>query len=180
MSAWVITAVGPDRPGLVKRITSGLLDASSNVADSRMINLRGQFALILLADIPEGSIEAARSGLEQTASDLGLAIAFHAASTTTAHDRTATVGIPYRLRIYAMDQPGIVHQITDVLQRSGVNVEELETRSQPSPQSGAPLFSLELRMTAPPELPIRTLREELSTVCDSLNCDLELVRDSLA
>lgn len=180
MSAWVITAVGPDRPGLVKRITSRLLDASSNVADSRMINLRGQFALILLADIPDGSIEAVRSGLEETASELGLAIAFHAAPDTRGRDVTVTVGIPYRLRIYAMDQPGIVHQITDVLHRSSVNVEELETRSQPSPQSGAPLFSLELRMTVPPQLPIRTLREELTEVCDSLNCDLELVRDSLA
>ena len=179
MSAWVITAVGPDRPGLVKRITSRLLDASSNVADSRMINLRGQFALILLADIPDGSIEAVRSGLEETASELGLAIAFHAAPDTRGRDVTVTVGIPYRLRIYAMDQPGIVHQITDVLHRSSVNVEELETRSQPSPQSGAPLFSLELRMTVPPQLPIRALREELTEVCDSLNCDLELVRDSL-
>ena len=49
MSAWVITAVGPDRPGLVQTLTSALLEASGNVADSRMINLRGQFALILLA-----------------------------------------------------------------------------------------------------------------------------------
>ncbi|MFP8873869.1 MAG: hypothetical protein VCB42_04875, partial [Myxococcota bacterium] len=112
--------------------------------------------------------------------ELGLAIAFHAAPDTRGRDVTVTVGIPYRLRIYAMDQPGIVHQITDVLHRSSVNVEELETRSQPSPQSGAPLFSLELRMTVPPQLPIRTLREELTEVCDSLNCDLELVRDSLA
>ncbi len=178
MLEWVITAVGPDRPGLVERITKRLRDASSNVADSRMINLRGQFALILLAEIPDGRVEAVREALEATASELELAISLHGPS--SGGGGATAVGVPYRLRIFAMDQPGIVHRITRVLQQSDVNVEELETRSQPRPQTGSPLFSLELRMTVPPDLPIRVLRAKLDAVCDELNCDLELVRASLA
>lgn len=178
MLEWVITAVGPDRPGLVERVTKRLRDASSNVADSRMINLRGQFALILLAEIPDERVQAVREALEGTASELGLAISLHGPSERDGG--SVAIGVPYRLRIFAMDQPGIVHRITEVLQQSDVNVEELETRSQPRPQTGAPLFSLELRMTVPAELPIRVLRAELDAVCDELNCDLELVRASLA
>lgn len=180
MSAWVITAVGPDRPGLVERITKPLLETSSNVGDSRMINLRGQFALILFAEIAEASLDPVKRALGEAARELDLAVAFHGPSQVSTGVGPATVGVPYRLRIFAMDQPGIVHRITDVLQRSLVNVEELETRSQPRPHSGAPLFSLELRMTVPAERSIRALREELTAVCDALNCDLELVRDSLA
>ena len=179
MSAWIITAVGPDRPGLVQTLTSRLLDASANVADSRMINLRGQFALILLAEIPDEGAQAVQDQLAQSASELGLSIEFCAASEAQALRTAAAVGVPYRLRIFAMDQPGIVHQITDVLHRSSVNVEELETRSQPSPQSGAPLFSMDVRITVPADVAIRELRGELTSVCDSLNCDLELTRDSL-
>lgn len=178
MSAWVITAVGPDRPGIVERLSGALLRPGSNVADSRMINLRGQFALILLADVPDDFVPEIRETLQRVAVELTLDISFHPASGFADPQATPAVGVPYRLRIFAMDQPGIVHQVTDVLQRSGVNVEELETRSQPSPQSGAPLFSLELRMTVPPSLAIRTLRAQLTAVCDALNCDLELEPNS--
>lgn len=180
MSSWVITAVGPDRPGLVGRLTAPLLDSSSNVADSRMINLRGQFAIILLAEIPDGREAGVREALAEVALEQGLALECHGPLESTTVESASLVGIPYRLRIFAMDQPGIVHRITDLLHRYGANVEELETRSQPRPQSGAPLFSLDARITVPAERAIRELREELAEICDELNCDLDLVRASLA
>ena len=77
MSSWVITAVGPDRPGLVGRLTAPLLDSSSNVADSRMINLRGQFALLLLAEIPDDRESAVREALLEVARELQLDLEFH-------------------------------------------------------------------------------------------------------
>ena len=77
------------------------------------------------------------------------------------------MGVPYRLRTYAMDQPGLVHRITDLLQRHGINVEELTTRSQPRPETGAPLFSMELLMTVPPSVSIRTVRGELERCATS-------------
>lgn len=174
----VVTAVGPDRPGLVERITKTLRDASANVADSRMINLRGQFALILLAEIPDERVDDVQAALRATAAEAGLTVSLHGPSESGRFP--TAVGVPYRVRIFAMDQPGIVHRMTEVLQQSGVNVEELETRSQPRPQTGSPLFSLDLRMTVPPDLSVRALRADLEAVCDELNCDLEMVRASLA
>ncbi|MFP6563466.1 MAG: ACT domain-containing protein [Myxococcota bacterium] len=179
MKSWVITAVGPDRPGLVGRLTAPLQESDSNLADSRMINLRGQFAVLLLAEVPDECEVSLRKALEGVAAELGLRLEIHVQEEARSSAHTVTVGVPYRLRIFAMDQPGIVHRITDVLQRASVNVEELETRSEPRPQSGAPLFSLELRMTVPAEVGIRELRASLTAVCDELNCDLELVRASL-
>ena len=75
-----------------------------------------------------------------------------------------------------MDQPGLVHRITDLLQRHRVNVEEMTTRSSHRPQTGAPLFSMELVITVPPTLALRSLRSELEQLCDELNCDLDLSR----
>src|SRR3954452_21329891 len=49
---WIITAVGPDRPGLVGDLTGHLHAAGANLLDSRMVNLRGQFALVLLMEDP--------------------------------------------------------------------------------------------------------------------------------
>jgi len=173
MRELVITAVGPDRPGLIGKLTAALFEASANVADSRMVNLRGQFALILLAEVPDGSDEQVVAQLGVVADQLGLTLTFRASEPAPGKAPT-TVGLPYRLNIYAMDQPGLVHRITDLLQRHGINVEELTTRSQPRPQTGAPLFSMELLLTVPPSVSIRTVRGDLERVCDELNCDLEL------
>jgi glycine cleavage system transcriptional repressor len=172
MQELVITAVGPDRPGLIGKLTAPLYEAAANVADSRMVNLRGQFAIILLAEVPRASVDRVRTRLTQVGAELGLTIGF--TGNEAREKRAHTVGVPFRLRTFAMDQPGLVHRITDLLQRHGVNVEELATRSQPRPETGAPLFSMELQVTVPPTLSIRTLRSELESLCDELNCDLEL------
>jgi glycine cleavage system transcriptional repressor len=175
MEELVITAVGPDRPGLIGKLTAPLYEASANVADSRMVNLRGQFALILLAEVPATDVERVQLRLHAVATELGLTLTFRGGKTSEPQTRSEQ-GVPFRLRIYALDQPGLVHRITDLLQRHRVNVEELTTRSQPRPQSGAPLFSMELTITVPAAVAIRTLRSELEQLCDELNCDLDLSR----
>jgi glycine cleavage system transcriptional repressor len=173
MRELVVTAVGPDRPGLIGKLTAPLYEAGANVADSRMVNLRGQFAIILLAELPSAAAEAVQRKLTALASELGLSLAFRGSAEEAARAPT-TIGRPYRLNLYALDQPGLVHRITDLLQRHGVNVEELTTRSQPRPETGAPLFSMELVITVPAATAIRALRGELERLCDELNCDLEL------
>jgi glycine cleavage system transcriptional repressor len=178
MKELVITAVGPDRPGLVGQLTAPLYEASANVADSRMVNLRGQFAVILLAEVPTRGVEPLQEQLLSVAEKLGLTLTF------CQHDAQedkwpTTVGVPFRLRTYAMDQPGLVHRITDLLHRHGVNVEELQTRSQPRPQTGAPLFSMDLLMTVPPAVAIKRLRNELEILCEELNCDVDIQQVTL-
>ncbi len=173
MEELVITAVGPDRPGLVGRLTAPLFEASANVADSRMVNLRGQFAVILLAEVPSKNLESVQEQMLMLAEELGLTITFRGHEAQEDKWPT-TVGVPFRLRTYAMDQPGLVHRITDLLQKHGINVEELETRSLPRPETGAPLFSMEVLMTVPSTLAIKTVRRDLEALCDELNCDVEL------
>lgn len=173
MEELVITAVGPDRPGLIGSLTAPLYEAWANVADSRMVNLRGQFALVLLAEVEREHLDSVKQRMAQVAEELGLTLQFRGGAAVD-EVRASSVGVPLRLRVFALDQPGLVHRITDLLQRHGVNVEELTTRSQPRAQTGAPLFSMELIITVPSSVPIRTLRSELERLCDELNCDLDL------
>ena len=167
MQQLVITAVGADRPGLVEEFSGCLLDAGANLADSRMVNLRGQFALIILAEAPGESIDAIQQAVEQTAQRIGLTVSIVPQTHEPAAEQRA--GLPLRLRTSAMDQPGIVHRITRLLYSHGINIEELETRLQPGSYTGTPLFSLDLRMTLPPDVQLRTLRAEL----DQLDALLE-------
>jgi glycine cleavage system transcriptional repressor len=172
MKQLVITAVGPDRPGLVDEISGYLLEAGANLADSRMVNLRGQFALILLAEVVD---EAAAVKIEKTAHDVGDKIGLHVSvEPDGSHEAAAKGGLAFHVSTYAMDQPGIVHRITHLLHERSVNIEELQTRLEPGSYTGTPQFSMEMTMTIPQTLPIKQLRDDLESLCESLNCDIEI------
>lgn len=170
MQQLVITAVGNDRPGLVDQISGFLLEQGANVADARMINLRGQFAMIILIEASEQVANAIREKATRVAAAAGLNINIADAGQPNVVRMT---GLPFCLKTYAMDQPGIVHKVTALLAKHGVNIEELQTRLAAASVSGAPLFSMTLYLTVPANLSVKALRNELESLCDSLNCDMD-------
>jgi glycine cleavage system transcriptional repressor len=170
MSQLILTAVGRDRPGLVGDLTGALFAAGANLADSRMVNLRGQFALVVLLEASDEVLAGLRPQLPAMAEKMGLTITL--AGQGAAPERSA--GLAFRLKTYSMDQPGIVHRVSDLLRKHHVNIEELETRLESAPFMGSPIFTMELRMHVPAQTRVPTLRKELEAVCEELNCDFDL------
>lgn len=172
MHELLMTAVGADRPGLVDEITGFLLSHGGNITDSRMANLRGRFAIILLVNVPDlRTAQIIADDASTIEASTGLHVDINVDSRSEAEIRG---GLTFRLRTYAMDQPGIVHRITHLLSSHGVNIEEMQTRLDAKSYSGTPQFSMEMTMTLPGSLSIKTLRAEVEALCDSLNCDVEL------
>jgi glycine cleavage system transcriptional repressor len=166
----IVNAIGPDRPGIVGQFTGHLHDAGANVLDSRMVNLRGQFAIILLIEADAAKLVEIRKSLPGIAENMGLRLTL-----TDARPPAAAVkGIPFKLKTYSLDQPGIVHRVSDVLRQYGVNIEELSARQESAPFAGTPLFLMEMRMTVPPGVSIQTVKSKLQSLCDSLNCDMDV------
>jgi glycine cleavage system transcriptional repressor len=172
MQQLVITAVGPDRAGLVDELTGYLLKAGANVGDSRMVNLHGQFAVILAAEAPDDTADEVRVALPGAGERIGLIV--HVASSPPRSGQTDAKAVPFRVKVYAMDQPGIVHQVTHMLRRFEANIEELETHLEPGAYTGTPMFTMQLCMTVPGGVRVSELRRELDELCASLNCDVEL------
>jgi glycine cleavage system transcriptional repressor len=171
MAQLVITAVGPDRPGLVGQFTGHLHAAGANLADSRMINLRGQFAMIVMVEGSDAVLGELRKTLPGAGAQIGLAVTITPRAAASA---PPIAGLPYRLKVYSMDQPGIVHRVSDLLRQHQVNIEELQTRLESAAFAGTPLFTMTARLTVPPAVPVRTLREAMGTLCEALNCDVDL------
>lgn len=170
MTQWIVTAVGPDRPGLVGELTGHLHDGGANLLDSRMVNLRGQFAIVLLLEAEATAGAKLVERLPSVADGMGLKL-FVAPQQATPK---AAGGVPYRLKTYSSDQPGIVHRVTDLLRSHGVNIEDLSTQQESAAFAGTPLFTMELLITVPPGVTARTLRSSLETLCDQINCDVDL------
>ena len=169
MHQLLINAIGPDRPGIVGQFTGHLHDAGANILDSRMVNLKGQFAIILLIEADADAIAKIKQTLPPAAESMKLRLTL-----TDAHAAAPSVqGIPFRLKTYSLDQPGLVHRISDVLREHAVNIEDLSARQESAPFAGTPLFLMEMRVTVPPTVSIHKLRSNLQSLCDTLNCDID-------
>lgn len=171
MPQLIVTAVGPDRPGLVAELTRHVYDVGASLADSRMVNLRGHFALLALIVGSADALAALRGKLESEGTGLGLRLEMYEA--TTAGERTPG-SIPYRLKVYSNDQPGIAARVTALLRHHAVNVEELETRIESAPFAGTPLFVLEGVVTLPQGTSARKMRDELAVLSEQIGCDIDL------
>jgi glycine cleavage system transcriptional repressor len=165
----VLTAVGPDRPGLVSEIASAIHRAGANLEDSRMAILGGEFALLLLLSGPE----AAAAMVEKTAGPLGERLGLRVLSKRTGRGQPKHF-LPYRISVTGFDRPGIVLKISEILAHRGVNVASLESRLAYAPLSGTPMFVLEAELQVPSEVALAELRRELTSQCDEENLDLSL------
>jgi glycine cleavage system transcriptional repressor len=166
----VLTAVGPDRPGLVQEISTVIHDAGANLEDSRMAILGGEFALILLfSGLPE-SIERVSRRAATFESTVGLRVSLH----ETRRAKGSDTYLPYRLRVSGVDRPGIVASVSRVLAARGINVASLESRLQYAPESGTPMFLLRAEVQVPQGSALSSLEGELKTVCEDESLDFAL------
>jgi len=170
----VVTAVGLDRPGLASDFTGQVHAAGANLADTRMVNLRGQFALLALVQGSADVLEDVKKRLTEAGPKIGLTIDFHAPVAKEGGPAGPREGVPFRLKTYSMDQPGIVHRITSYLREQHINVEELETRLESAPFMGTPVFTMEIVMLVPKTVSVKKLRHALEELGDTLNCDVDI------
>ena len=166
----VLTAVGPDRPGLVNELSLLIRQADASIEDSRMAILGGEFAVILLISGPTGAIERAKEIGAQIEGELGLRCILK--ETTSAHPPSDY--LPYRIEVSGADRPGIVQAIAAILADHAINVASLESRLSYAPFSATPLFVLEASLQVPSKTVLAEVRSELASTCDEENLDFRL------
>ena len=167
----VVTAVGADRPGLVEEVSKFIFEQSGNIEDSRMVNLRGQFAMMLLVSATPEALRGMQGSLPVLIQHSGLHIEIRSSGKPLTPPRPA---LPYRLKATALDQAGLVHRVAHLLRALNVNIESMQTTLVAAPYTGAPVFEIEMAISVPGDLPLSQLRGRLSSLCDELNIDWQL------
>ena len=171
MNHAILTAIGTDRPGIVDELSQFIFDCGGNIEDSRMVNLRGQFAMMVLVGGEAGVLERVGNDLPTFAKRSGVSAEVRPAGTRAA---ALVEALPYRLVGTGIDQPGLVHRLAHLLREMNVNIESLETRLTPAPYTGAPMFEVEAILSVPRTTPLSGLRQKLGVACDELNVDWDL------
>lgn len=166
----VLTSLGPDRPGLVNRLAAFVKRHDGNIEDTRMAKLGGEFAVIMLVSGQASNLDSLMSGLAEVESETGLICFAKRTEGGQAFEARRLV----RLKVSALDRPGIVQAVTEVLADKSVNVASLSSRLVPAPLTGASLFELEADLQIPDAVPFAALEGELNALCEREDLDFTL------
>lgn len=166
----VLTAIGDDRPGLVEELATVISAHGGNWLEASMAQLAGKFAGIVNVAVPAEQVEALKAALAQLK---GLKVSAEIAGTGGA-EKSALTGRHLTLNLVGHDRIGIVKEVSQVLARHAVNVEELATYTSSAPMSAEVLFHAEAELFAAPDFNARALKLELEKLSDDLMVDISL------
>lgn len=166
----LLFASGPDGPGIVHRVSKYLFEQGCNLEDSRMAVLGGQFALMLLFSGEAHDLSKIEGDLARFQEELGLKAQLLPALAPA--EVTREPALPVRVELVAMDAPGILVQLTEILQRMRVNIESLEAHLAPAPASGTTISSVKLKIAVPRDVSPVEVKEELISLANQINVDI--------
>lgn len=165
----VLTVIGADRPGIVAKLAELAAAHGAGWQESRMARVAGHFAGIARIDVPDESSAELERALRALESE-GLQV-------TIGRDRAERreQGLPrIALELVGHDRDGIVRDVSDVLSRHRVSIEELETAVEEASMSGEQLFRARAELLLPGDASLDALRRDLETIADELMVDLHI------
>ncbi|OUS06037.1 glycine cleavage system protein R [Gammaproteobacteria bacterium 42_54_T18] len=163
----VISALGSDKPGIISELSRFALEQQCNILDTRMTVLGEAFALLMMVSGDNGAIEQLKRTLSKAASNLELTITLQ----NTQQKQQQEPALPYHVDVVAIDNPGIVHEITGFFSDRKINIEEMNTGTYSAAHTGTPMFSLTVEIKIPGSINISNLKDEFISFCDERNLD---------
>jgi len=146
-AAFVVTMSGPDRPGLINRLSDVAAALGANWTESRFLRLGGWFAgvaMIQIADQDADSLAARLGALED-----GL---MHVTVERAQEEQAETTRDFPSLAIEAVgpDRPGVVRDLSRALAALGVSIDELATAAEDASMAGGRVFEVAALLRLPP------------------------------
>lgn len=168
----VLSALGPDRPGIVAEVTEYLTERGVNIEDSRMAVLGAEFGILVLVSGTTEQIAAVEKDTGALTEKTSLGVTVRRTKSPEEHRRAAV--IPVVVTAEAIDQEGIVRAVARALHRVGVNIVSLETSTYEAPVTGSPLFRMEARIDVPQTTGIGKVRKAMDEVAEAENLEIDV------
>lgn len=173
---YVLSAIGRDRPGIVADVSELIYQSGCNLEDSSMTLLGDHFALlIMLSGEGDGLKEKLELGCRRLQWEKGLTVfisQLEGGMTTPSTKPEAN----YELRVVGLDRAGIVFRTSKLLASQNINITDLQTRIEPAPTTGSPVFTMIVEINVPPEVDRKDLRRQLEVLSEEIHVEISLTR----
>ena len=169
ITSLVVTVIGPDRPGIVSKLSAEAQRFGANWSASRMASLAGQFAGMVHFEVPPENADALAAALrELESSDLRVVIVRGEGAPVPAGRRVV------KLELVGHDRPGIVRDLSGSLAERGVSIEELHTEIVSGAMSAEHLFKVKALLLVPKSVSNDDLRRGLEALANEMMVDIAL------
>ncbi len=170
-SAYIVTFIGDDRPGLVEALSRVIERNGGNWLESRLSQLGGKFAGLVLVALPDESAASLERELAELAAS-GLRVSVDAAGSAPLPDKH----VDLRLSVIGPDRPGIVKEVSRALAERQINVVEMDSHVAPAAMSAENLFNAQIRVSVPADTSFEDLSDNLDDIANQMTLDIELER----
>jgi glycine cleavage system regulatory protein len=167
MTTLILTVAGSDRPGLVAAVADVVDTHGGNWENSQLAELAGVFAGVIQVSVTPERQDELTSALRTL--DGLLTVAVHAGS-----DAATAAAQPVSLRILGNDRPGIVREVSGVLQAHGISIEKIDTETRDAAMAGGRLFEASVTAEVPASADLDALRADLERLTAELQVDITL------
>ena len=170
---YIMTAFGKDRPGIVADVTKILFDNDCNLEENSMSMLADEFTLNLLFSTSQDNIE---DLLREQCRQLEQEKEITAFIRPLPSRRSVKQGGVHNciLHVEGLDQAGIVFKISKFLADNSLNIADLQSTVELSPESGSALYIMDIHIQIPYGTNMEEMEAGLSDVADDLHVEISL------
>ncbi|MGZ5968455.1 MAG: glycine cleavage system protein R [Polyangiales bacterium] len=168
----VLSALAPDRPGLVADLTSYVTERGGNVEESRMLILGGEFGILVLVSGTAQAIESILKDVKALEKATGAGVIVRRTKSPAEHRRGDR--FPCVITAESFDRVGIVRAIAKAIHDMGLNIVDLETAAVDAAFTGAQLFKIEAHVDVPKGMTLSQVRQAMEKVAEREHLDIEV------
>ena len=172
MKRLIISAVGPDRPGIVSEISGVITSHGGNIEKSRMTRLGSDFTIIMLVMVDSKWEESLVVAL-QAIKELSITTKGTEPNTVIKGENCqVTGGENCQISLSGADNEGIVKVLSKYLAGKSINILEMETHISNAPVTGTPLFNLIAITSTPVNLNMSNIQSDLNQIAQKLGVEI--------
>lgn len=168
-TSYIVTFIGDDRPGLVESLSRVIESNRGNWLESRLSQLGGKFAGLVLVKLPDENGAALQADLKALSST-GLSVRVTPAIPLPSSRR----GRDITLRVIGPDRLGIVREISRALAQREVNVVEMDSEVSSAPMSAELIFRARIDAEIPDHVDLDDLEDSLEEIAETMTLEIEL------
>ncbi len=165
MKTLILNVSGKDRPGIVDELAQLIKHHGGSWQVSQFAHMAGHFTGFVEVSLPENKEELFRQAIDALVS-LQVQV-LEGGAADHSWPLRATVSVT------GNDKPGILAEVTGVLNGFDVNIEQLQSDCQSAPNWGGTLFKAKITFNARDDFDMDALVERLEAIADDFMVDVK-------